>query len=698
MRIREFIRRNGLWLVAVALLAGGARFYQLGEGVLRADELNRYLEGRSPVGLVEFWRDWSAPDQVPLQNVFCMWVARQFFPEVNEYSLRVPGAVLGVLTVLLLAGWVAWHYGRSAGIFLGIWLSLNPYHLHESREAYYYGMLMFNGACFSLFTLEMLVRLQRTKEAFGWFRWGGWTALTILFSASHMSTWIYAVVFGMALLMASLRLPVPARWKNLAGLAGAGVAGALVMQRWIINAVSSVLAVRSGKEVGIFFGDRFVDVAPRVLPMYLASFGWLGWTLLLLTLASAVWLWMPARAKNLDRRYRLLSQLTGASVLAMFLYIGIVGRGVAKETFFSSLWPVLLVWAAVTLWKAAQDRCARRSSAMTADRLMLAGTAAVFLSLAYPAWMIMNLDGKPTPYRQIREWLDRELPAGTTVVVDRWIEPWVEMDIYAPSNVFVTFTIPDEPFRQYVDSDWRGVTRRAFETGEAQAFLRLLRNHEKQMGEWEWPQRFFKQRAEIVNERALWLRRNKYSVMSALHEANSNRVVSHVFYNTDADWKDYARSLGKSAFLLFGAGWDHLKPWRMMAGWPEPLMQLLWIQAGLFEEDGRTLRNLDEVNRMPQDEAMRHLNRGRWADYWVPGAQSRLRIFNLTEEALTADLHLTGVAMTGPVRAQVGDQSVEYPPGLMRTHRISVVLQPGENEIPVRSPEGQLLLVRRAAL
>jgi len=186
MTIREFIRRNGLWLVAVALLAGGARFYQLGEGVLRADELNRFLEGRSPVGLVEFWRDWSAPDQVPLQNVFCMWVARQFFPEVNEYSLRVPGAVLGVLTVLLLAGWAAWHYGRSAGIFLGIWLSLNPYHLHESREAYYYGMLMFNGACFSLFTLEMLVRLQRTKEAFGWFRWGGWTALTILLRLAHV--------------------------------------------------------------------------------------------------------------------------------------------------------------------------------------------------------------------------------------------------------------------------------------------------------------------------------------------------------------------------------------------------------------------------------------------------------------------------------------------------------------------------------
>lgn len=690
-------RRFWIWLSIVALVAGIARYYRLGEGVLRGDELNRYFEGRSPATLVEFWRDWQSTNQIPLQNVVCMGVAR-LMGEVNEYTLRVPGAALGILTVVILAFWIGRRWGAAVGFLAGMWLALNPYHLHESREAYYYGFLMFSSTLFSLYTLEALVRMRADRRAMSWWAFAGWSLTAWLLCMSHMSTWVYAAVWGTALFVQGLTtLPNDEKRRQLIRLSVSGLLILIAMRRWIGDAIAEVRKV--GADMGyVYIGDRFSDVAPRVLPMYLAGFNGVGFLLLALVVIAAVMLWMRRKTTAADPRYSLLTGLTLVSGTALFMYIGGVGGGVAKETFFSSFWPVWMAWAAVTIWKAAQILVPNRISAAALDRWFIAGAAALFLILAMPAWTIMNLDGKPVPYRQIREVLDRELPPGTAVVVDRWFEPWNEMAIYPPSNVFVTFTIPDEPLRTYVDQNWRGTTIRAFETGAVQAFLQLTRNHEAQLGVWNWPDRFFKHKTEIVNPRALWLRNTGFSAMSGLYEQNTNRVIAHLYYNTDEDWAARARAAGRSAFWLYGGGWDHVKPWRMMPGWPEPLMQALWIQAGLFENGGKTVGRIQEIDRLPQEQAMRYLNQGRWADYRIAGEKSQLRLFNLTDADLVAELKLTGMALTGPIQAKVGETPVSFPGGLLSTHRISVTLKPGENAIPVAVPPGQVLIIRQVEI
>ena len=690
-------RRLWIGLALVALLAGVARFHRLGDGALRGDELNRYLEGRSPMTLVEFWRNWESTNQIPFQNAVCIAVAR-WLGEVTEFTMRVPGAVAGILTVVLLAFWVGRHWGAAAGIFAGVWMALNPYHLHESREAYYYGLLMFAGAVFSLATIEMLVRMRATRRAPGGWVFAGWAGTVWLLCMTHMSTWVYAALWGAVLLACGwVTLPKTERIRHLARLAVSGVVVLFLMRRWIGDAIAEVRKVSedSGYE---YIGYRFSDVAPRVLPMYLAGVNWLGVLLLALLAAAAVLLWIRRKELPADSRYGWLTGLTLASVAAMFAYVGGVGHGVAKETFFSAFWPVLLPWGAVTLWKAAPVAAGGRLPAAAWNRVFLGAAAGLALLLAKPAWMLMNLDGKPTPYHQIRDWLDRNLPEGTVVVVDRWFEPWAEMAVYAPSNVTVTFTIPDEPFRQYVDSDWRGVTQRAFEAGEAQAFLRLVRNHEERMGEWSWPARFFKRRQTIVNERALWLRHSGYSVMSALLDANTNRTVVDVFYNTDEDWADRARAAGKDAYVQFGGGWDLLKAWRPLPGWPEQLMQSLWVQAGYFAESGQVPGSMENIYRLSEAQAMRYLSQGRWAEYRVSRSHSRLRVFNLAGREQVRELKLTGVAVTGPVRALAGGTPVSFPPSQLVTRTVPVTLQPGENTVTVSVPEGQVLLIRQAAL
>jgi hypothetical protein len=70
---------------------------------------------------------------------------------------------------------------------------------------------------------------------------------------------------------------------------------------------------------------------------------------------------------------------------------------------------------------------------------------------------------KGPQFKKIREWLDDNLDPGSVAVVDRWLEPWNEMARYAPSKVFVTFTVPDEPYETYRQLRWRDVTEEFIE-------------------------------------------------------------------------------------------------------------------------------------------------------------------------------------------------------------------------------------------
>ena len=220
-----------------------------------------------------------------------------------------------------------------------------------------------------------------------------------------------------------------------------------------------------------------------------------------------------------------------------------------------------------------------------------AGLAAV---LAWPAWEVTRVEGKPTPYHALRAWLDGHLAEGDVAIVDRWLEPWNEMALYAPEKVNVGFTVPDEPYEQYVANDWRGVTKRFFEQNGAQAFIRLSRNHADRMGVWTWPEKWFAHRSVVTNAAGLRLAKTGFAPMEEFY-LNPSRVEVEIFWDTheEAAAKQFAR--GAPAAVFFGGGWRLFKPWQQgdfrdyrILGDEKGVVEV-WRPAGLEKKKCRVL-------------------------------------------------------------------------------------------------------------
>jgi hypothetical protein len=237
-------------------------------------------------------------------------------------------------------------------------------------------------------------------------------------------------------------------------------------------------------------------------------------------------------------------------------YVTVFGGGVSKWTYFSVAVPIWIVWCCALVeawWRGRGDR---------ARTWGMAGTAAVVAALLAPgAFGVARVEGKPTPYRALAAALDGALEEGDTAVVDRWYEPWNEMAVYAPEKALAWFTVPDEPYEQYVAGRWRETTKRYFEEGKGLGFVRLSRNHEKRMGLWTWPETWFAHRMVVTNAAGAWLARTGYAPMEEFY-LNPSRVEVEVFWNTREDAAEKVLAKGAAGVAFFGAGWRLVKPWQ----------------------------------------------------------------------------------------------------------------------------------------
>jgi hypothetical protein len=268
--------------------------------------------------------------------------------------------------------------------------------------------------------------------------------------------------------------------------------------------------------------------------------------------------------------------------------------------------------------------------------------------LAVPAWQVARLGGKSTDYRAVRAWLDEHLSPGDVAIVDRWYEPWNEMRIYAPSNVFVTFTVPDEPYENYVGHDWRGVTRGVIEGNGAQAFIRLTRNHEQRMGLWTWPETWFRHRAVVTNTAGAWLRDTGFAPMEEFY-TERNRVETEIFYDTHEDIADKARGAGREAIGFFGRGWGLFKPWQQ----------------------------------------------GDFADYRVLEDEAEMEVWNLGASTVRVRAEVTAAAMGGAQTVQAGEGPPRtFPAGQLTTRPFDLDLTPGAQTVSWRrrGPDGAVLV------
>lgn len=621
----RWIKIGALGLVLA--LAAGLRFADLSRSAVRSDEINflNYVERNQ--SLVDLWKTPPWFNQIPLADSVPIVWARLTRQDAGEAVIRQPFALLGWLTVAFGALWATRRRGLGAGLLLGAWLAILPFHVYHSREAYYYVVVMLFAAGMVWRGADFAVRLRSGEKLLAR-EYAEWTLWTLLACMGHMSAWVVAGVAWLVL-AGSGWSGQSAAGRKRHGVAMGLVAAALAvgMIRWVLRALYEMK--RAAADPSAHIGSAFDFVGPRVLPFFVGGANAIGIAILAAALAAAGWVFWKSRGRpgRGDPLYGTLAWLALGGLAGSYFYIAAVGGGdKAKLAYFAANLPAFLAFAAFSFDRAFSGAGAGR-------RLALDAGAAVTLVvlLAVPAWQVTRLEGKTTAYRALRAWLDANLAQGDAVVVDRWYEPWNEMARYAPSNVFVTFTVPDEPYDNYVGYNWRKTTQTAFERNGAQAFIRIARNHEKRAGLWTWPEKWFAHRAVVTNAAGVWLRDTGFAPMEEFY-SETNRVATEVFYDTHADVAARARTAGQDAVWFFGAGWRLFKPWQQ----------------------------------------------GDFSDYRVLEGEGAMEIHNLRDEPVELTGEIVAAAMGGEQRVRIGELApLAFPDGRLERRTFALELPPG---------------------
>jgi uncharacterized membrane protein len=122
-------------LFAILLLAAFLRTYQLGTESLWSDERAslRCISLEGPAEIVE--RSKSDPNFPHLLLILHYWVA--LFGD-SEFSLRLPSALSGLLTVFMIYKVGSLLFGRRVGLTAALIFGSVPFHIQYSQEARVY--------------------------------------------------------------------------------------------------------------------------------------------------------------------------------------------------------------------------------------------------------------------------------------------------------------------------------------------------------------------------------------------------------------------------------------------------------------------------------------------------------------------------------------------------------------------------------
>lgn len=635
-------------LILVGIVAAIPRFYDLGRSPIRGDELNFLNFSIQNYSLTALWQNPPWLNQIPFADSIAIVWARIRSVTPDEQTVREPFAIVGWLTVLGGFAWAARRFSLSVGLTTGIWLALLPFHIFQSREAYYYvvGILFTTGMIFSTVDLATRLRNGTGLRSAGSIAWLVWAFLACL---SHMSIWAVSAICWIMLLVVGLRhLDRQARTRHIGWMLSGGGLLLLGMSRWIMRAVQEV--IKTANSAGItsdtgHIGGAIGWVLPRVPLLFVSGFNGFGLALLVLLFIASAFLFFSWKTQSPGHpsspSYRYLAWLTLWGFTACTLFIGLVGRGTAKVSYFACILPTFLIFCTATIAYATNSIPGKLRR-----NVQIAFPVVLVCFLAYPAYQITRLDGKPVPYRLLKQELDSLLEPGSVAIIDRWFEPWNEMLRYAPTNVAVTFTVPDEPYNNYVAYHWREVTRTRIEAGGIDAFIRLTRNHEARAGLWTWPERYFARHITVSNSAAFWLRNHGYAPEQDYETLNNSRMLVDIFYDTRTDAIQRAKATGTTFPVFF-------------------LADLPFAKSGPMGAPIRTQQ---------------------FMDWRVLNATGTVKIVNTTPTPQQVMLEISGVSPVGHkiVETRPGFR-FHFLPGQMLTWGFGpITLKPGSNRIQLR--------------
>ena len=628
--------RCGLFAVCVLLLlAVVSRFWMLGASPFRSDTMEFYKLALGDRSIVELWKNPPWMNQIPLNETLSLLMVKMGLP-ATPFVVRLPFALMGLLAVFFVWQFARRWFGAGAALLVLLLAVFNPYQLYFSRTAYHYsGAVCWSAALFLTFWSIRDALLRREAPSIKGLLL--WFFCAVLACHMHMSVWVVVGLQGLLLLIAGFKLRGSHRTRFFVQFVSGGLLLGGVMSRWIIRAIS--MSVNGTEQLGASAGPEFL----RLLPAYFA--GENVWALALLVLFMALTALALFHSSEQVSRLRTLTWICALHIAVLMLYVGLAGGGIAKIAYFSAVWPHFILLMGVGAFFGA--RALSLQFLRIGLFIVLAG--GYFALTAWPDLAIVHLAGKPTPFYKINDWVQDNLPPGTPILTDRWFEPWNELAVHNPGGLNYTFTVPDEPIENYRQLNWPATVEQFFEKNPGAAFLELCPGrYEDKLGPWTFPQHYFAHVTSITNDAAMVLRRMKIFPTDDFSAANTNRVVTRIFYNTPEDLVAAARRSGRDVLRLYGEGWGYAKP-----GWQQ----------------------------------------GRFEDFRLLNQTASLDLYNLKGVAARGTLEISAAAAQHPKTVSVNGVGTVFAPGRIRTWAVPLTLHPGKNVVPFSSPSDEPLFV-----
>ena len=567
------------WLVLAVILAVAAffRFYDLGKCAFRGDTIllwNMALRKVPPGLLLTQWFEVSgAAGQMPMPAFLMQEFLSLAGWPLTPFWVRFPFAFFGLLAVPAAFFGGRKLFGTAFGLVVAALLAVNSFHIATARESYFYSTLLFGYFLYFWCGAAITDRLLTGQAV----KAGDLTILAaaLFFTAYSQITGLLicaaaAILFFGLLFLRQRKLPVFK--KNLISLVVVHVVmlSPVAIASWGLRPLLSQIGANRerGAEVVAMSGYNLFRGVTEALEQFSWGWTWPRITLLIVVIAAATYAFIR------NREFRGLWLLYFIVAEIVLFSISRTASGANYEArYMSGFFPFFLAALAYGLLYFPKTVLGDRTPQGTARGIAGAFCAVGLGACLYPAYLQTQSTGAPAPYYDLIRWTDSNLPKGTPILVDRWFESWNEIAAHPTTNVFFTFTVPNEPPEAYIKNRWRDTAKEFFARFPDAAYLEIAKSYWEVpgIGSWEWPRQYFARHVAITNEAGLKLRHLGLANRGDFYAANTNRVIIEIFFNTPGDVISKARASGKKAIALYGPGWSYTKTqdyrdWRVLEG------------------------------------------------------------------------------------------------------------------------------------